>query len=146
MRRLLLLALSLLASGAAAQTMQKCVDERGVTHYSDRPEPGCKGKEVEIHGQPPISGKLSPRKEDLKREERDLQRRRVAEEKARAADVRAAEAEQRRCAQMRTELQRLESGRRTARVDEKGTRSYIEDEERSRRAAKLREEIAQKCR
>ena len=48
MRRLLVLALVLFASGASAQTIYKCVDARGVTRYTDQPQPGCKGGEVKI--------------------------------------------------------------------------------------------------
>ena len=125
--------------------MYKCVDARGVTHYSEKPIPGCKGGEVDIQGQPPISGKLTPRKENLSRDEREFQRRRIAGEKSREAELRALDAQKRRCAGMQAELQRLESGRRLRRVDEKGERAFVEDAERERRAAQLRSEIAQKC-
>ena len=146
MRFVLALAVTLLASGAYGQTMHKCVDARGVTHYTDRPLPGCKGKEVDIQGQPPISGTLSAPKEDFRRDDRDYQRRKIDEERIREAQRNTREKQNRECAQMQAELQKMESGGRIARIDEKGELSYLEDDERSQRTAKLQDEIAQKCR
>jgi hypothetical protein len=146
MRLSLVLAFSLLASGAFAQTMHKCVDKRGVTHYSDKPLAGCKGAEVKIQGQPPISGTLSPPRQDSGQDERDYQRRKMDEERIREAQRNTREKMDQQCAQLRAQLEGLESGRRIVRFDEKGEPSYVEDEERNQRAAKLRDEIAQKCR
>jgi len=145
MSRLVLAALLLAFASPEASAMYKCVDARGVTHYSEKPIPGCKGGEVDIQGQPPISGELTPR-EDLSREEREFQRRRIDSERGRQAELKAHEAQKRRCSSMQAELQRMESGRRLRRVDEKGERVFVEDAERERRAAQLRNEIAQECR
>jgi hypothetical protein len=46
---------------------------------------------------------------------------------------------------MHAEYQRLTSGRRLARVNEKGERVYVEDAERDRRAAQLQADIARAC-
>ena len=146
MRRTLFLALALLASGASAQTMYKCVDSRGVTHYSDKPLAGCKGAEVKIEGQPSISGTLSPSKEDFRRDENDFQRRRIAEERGREAELNALEQQRQRCAALQADLRRIESGVRLVRPDDKGGYEYVEDAEREQRAARLRDEIAQRCR
>ena len=146
MRLLITLAVPLLASGAFGQTMHKCVDARGVTHYTDRPMPGCKGKEVNIQSQPPVSGTLAPPKEDFRRDENEFQRRRIAEERGREAQASALEQQSQRCAALQSDLRRMESGVRLARPDAKGGLEYLEDDERNQRAAKLREEIAQKCR
>ena len=146
MRLPLALLVALLASGASAQTMYKCVDARGVTRYTDQPQPGCKGGEVKIQGQPPISGTLSPRRQDAGQEERDYQRRKMDEARIQEAQRNTAEKIDRQCEQLRAQLESLESGRRIVRFDDKGEPSYVEDDERNQRAAKLREEIAQKCR
>ncbi len=59
MRTLALTALLLACAPAYAQ-MYKCVDARGVTHYSDKPlPPSCKGGAVKIRGTPP-SGASRP--------------------------------------------------------------------------------------
>jgi hypothetical protein len=147
MRFLLVLAVSLLASAAFAQTMYKCVDARGVTRYTDQPQPGCKGREVQIQGQPPVSGTLPPPKQDAGQVERDHQRRKMDEDRIREAQRNTAEKIKRQCDQLQAEVERMESGRRIVTFNEKGEPTYVEDDERSQRAAKLREEIAlQKCR
>ena len=146
MRRLLVVALALSASSASAQTMYKCVDARGVTRYTDEPQPGCKGGEVKIEGQPPISGKVSPPPQDFKRDEQGFQRRRIAEERGREAELKARDEQQHQCAQLQAELRRMDSGLRLVRPDDKGGYEYIEDDERNRQADKLRQEIAQRCR
>jgi hypothetical protein len=47
--RTLALTVLLLACAPAYAQMYKCVDQRGVTHYSDKPlPPSCKGGEVKI--------------------------------------------------------------------------------------------------
>jgi hypothetical protein len=146
MRPLLALAFALLASGASAQTMYKCVDARGTTRYTDRPEPGCKGKEVNIQGQPPISGTLTPKTEDFSNSERDFQRRRIDEERVREAQKNTEAKREQQCAQLQSELSRLQSGVRLVRPDDKGGYEYVEDEERNQQAERLRAEIAQRCR
>ena len=146
MRRALFLALALLASGAPAQTMHKCVDARGVTHYSDKPLAGCKSVEVRIEAQPPISGTPPQSKEDFRRDENEFQRRRIAEERSREKEAKALEEQRRLCDTLQANLQRLQSGLRIVRPDDKGGYEYLEDEERNQNAAKLRDEIAQKCR
>ena len=146
MKRLLVLAVVLFASGASAQTMYKCVDARGVTRYTDQPQPGCKASEVNIQGQPPISDTPPPRRGDAGQEERDYQRRKADEARIREAERNTAAMRERQCAQMQAEIDRMESGRRIIVFDDKGGHSFVEDEERGRRAAQLREEMAQKCR
>ena len=75
--------LLLLGSAPSFAQMYKCQDARGVTQYADKPCPDGKGKEVDIRGQPPISGKVTPYREDLKSAERDLQRRQAQREQER---------------------------------------------------------------
>jgi len=142
--RALFAALMVLALPAAAQ-MVKCVDARGVTHYTDKPGPGCKGGEVNIQGQPPISGKLQPRTLDPAREEREFQRRRIDEERQAKGEEREREARRRRCASMHTELQRLDSQRRVVTVNPQGERTFMDDGLRQQRIEQLRSEIARGC-
>lgn len=146
MRPLFALSLMLLASNAAGQTMYKCVDSRGVTRYTDTPDAGCRGKEVKIEGQAPISGTITPRDENLQREEQAFQRRRIDEERVREAQKNTQAKQEQQCAQLQNELSRLQSGLRLVRPDDKGGYEYVEDEERNRQAEQLRSEIAQRCR
>jgi anti-sigma28 factor (negative regulator of flagellin synthesis) len=143
--RTLAAALLLLGAFPLHAQMVKCVDARGVVHYTDKPTPGCKGGEVDIRGQPPISGKLQPRTLDPAREEREFQRRRIDGERQAKSEEREREARRRRCATMHAELQRLESQRRVMSVNPQGERTYLDDGVRQQRIEQLRTEIGRGC-
>jgi len=140
-----LTALLLLALPAQAQ-MHKCVDERGVTHYTDKPRPGCQGGEVDIRGQEPISGKVAPGKEDLGAAERDFQRRQIQRGGEEAAEAKRQREQARRCVSLRSEAQRYSAQRRIATTDAKGERLFMDDAAREAKIAQLNAEIAQQCR
>jgi hypothetical protein len=107
------LALLLLPLALTAQAqMYKCQDARGVTQYADKPCPGGKGKEVDIRGQPPISGKLTPYRENLGSSEREFRYREAQRERERQNDARALQVRQQRCNNLQMELQRLSATRR----------------------------------
>ncbi|MBI2509827.1 MAG: DUF4124 domain-containing protein [Betaproteobacteria bacterium] len=144
-RWLIAAALAAISAAPAHAQIVKCVDERGVTHYTDKPGPGCKGGPVDIRPAPPISGKAQERKEDLSDAERDFQRRRLEREGKDQDEARKLEAQKRRCASMHAQYQNLSSARRVYRTNEKGERVYIEDAERERRSAQLKADIAQQC-
>ena len=135
----------LLAPAVAAAQMYKCVDERGVTTYSDKPRPGCKGGAVDIQGSPPISGKLQAPNEDLKRQEADFKRRQIAREreaeKERTALEKQRAALEKRCAAARREHAGLSAARRVVRVGAKGELVYMGDEEREKRLAELSKQL-----
>ena len=141
----LLFALSLAALPVHAQ-MIKCVDERGVTHYTDKPRPGCKGGEVDIRSQPPISGKVPGGKQDLGAEERDFQRRQNQRGREEEAEAKRLADDKRRCASLRANLERYSAQRRIASIDAKGERVFMDDAKREAKLSQLNEEIAQKCR
>jgi hypothetical protein len=129
----------LLAPGVAAAQMYKCVDERGVTTYSDKPRPGCKGGAVDIQPSPPLSGSLQTPNEDLKGQEADFKRRQAAREREEKQERAALK---QRCAAARSEHARLSTARRVAYVDSKGERVYVEDDARDKRLAELRRQLA----
>ena len=107
------LGLVLLAAALPVQAqMYKCRDAKGVVQYSDKPCADGSGKEVDIRGQPPISGKLAPRREDLGRAERDFQRRQIQREREEQAAARQLAQQKQRCDMMRAQLQRLNATRR----------------------------------
>lgn len=131
--------IALLAATPAHAQMYKCVDERGVTHYSDKPRPGCKGGKVDIQGSPPLSGAVAPhRTEDLARQNAEFKRRQLEQEQAQAADRKALE---QRCAGLRRELGVLSGGYRVSKVTPQGERVYLEDATRDARMAQLREQV-----
>lgn len=118
--------------------MYKCVDERGVTHYTDKPRPGCKGGPVDIRPSPPLSGKAAPRSSDVAGQDADFKRRQIEREQAEARD-KAALAQQ--CSRLRQEQSWLTSGGRISRTDAKGNRVFIDDAARDARIVELREQL-----
>jgi sRNA-binding protein len=136
------LALALLAMPAvAAAQMYKCVDANGVTGYVDSPRAGC--KEVDIRGQPPISGNIEGRKENFSREDADFRRRQIEREKAEAKEQQAVVSKKQQCERMRMEYARLDVARRIlVRVEPNGDRVYMDDEERRRQLSDLRGKLA----
>ena len=99
----------LLVSFPCAAQMYKCVDGKGVTHYTDVPLPGCKGGEAA-----------------------DSPARAQAEANLRAAV-------ETRCRALRLEHARLSSGSALAQIDADGERVYLPDELKDRRLAEVRE-------
>lgn len=135
--------LVILWTGNAAAQMYKCVDARGVTHYADKPTPGCRNAAVDIRGSPPISGQLVPHADDTAQQEADFRRRQS--ERQRAEDAARAERAQleRRCASLRAQRGELASGRRLVQFDAQGERVYVDDAERARRLAEVQAALQQ---
>ena len=129
----LLLILALLPLLARAE-MYKCVDAAGRASYADQPGPGC--KPVDIHGSPPISGKLEARPADNAGAEAGFKRRQIERADADEAEKRARDAELKRCAALRAELGRLNNGRKLVeKTTESGERVYMDDQTREQKIA-----------
>lgn len=135
--------LALFWIGGASAQMYKCVDARGVTHYADKPTPGCTNAKVDIRPSPPISGRLSPPADDTAQQEADFRRRQVDRADAERAEQEQRSALQRRCAELRYQQARLSSGRRIAQVDAQGERIFMDDDVRAQRLAQLQAQLAQ---
>jgi len=118
--------------------MHKCVDERGVTYYSDTPRPGCAGGPVDIRPIPPVSGKESPRSSSLAGEDAEFKRRQIQREQAEAREKTALE---QRCASLRSEYALLGSGVPIIKSNERGERVYLEDATRDARMAQIKEQM-----
>jgi sRNA-binding protein len=122
--------------------MYKCVDERGVTTYTDGPRPGCKGGEVDIRGQQPISGALQENKSDIAREEADFRRRQIQRDREEAQEQAALARRKRDCDALRNEYAQLSRARRVVRIEANGERTYLDDDAREKRMGQLRDRIA----
>ena len=142
---LLLAALALALPLPAAAQMYKCVDERGVTHYTDKPRPGCKGGEVDIRGSPSISGGVARPPQDVNQQEADFQRRRIERERADEKSAAQRARQEERCAGMHLELQRMSSARRLVTVDAKGERTEVDEAARNARIENLKSQIGRQC-
>lgn len=138
--------LLLAATQATAVPMYKCVDARGVTHYTETPHSGCVGRAVDIKPLPPPSGAQQAPARDLGEQERDFRRRQLERGRDEEKEAKAAKAREQRCRALRAEHSRMTSGRRVVQYDAKGERAYLEDAERARRAAQYQDEISRLCR
>ena len=128
------IALALLVNaGSALGQMYKCVDERGVTQYSDKPRPGC--SEVDIQPIPPVWGRVIPYREDLKAAEQAFQQRQLQRDREFAAERRKLADAMRRCEILNAELQSASALRRVP-----------DSAAHDARIARLNAEILQKCR
>jgi sRNA-binding protein len=137
----LLLVVPAIVPSIARAEMYKCVDANGVTSYLDSPRPGC--KEVDIQGQPPISGSIEGHKENFSREEAEFRRRQIEREKAEAKEQQAAAAKKQQCDRLRSEYARLDGARRVlVRIEPNGDRVYLDDEDRRRQLAELRGKLS----
>jgi hypothetical protein len=137
MKWLALVAL-LVALPASAQ-MYKCVDQRGVVHYTDQPTAGCKGGAVNIQPIPPLSGEAAkPQASDPAQQDADFNRRQIERERQ---DSLGKAAQQERCARVRQELAWLSAGTRVARINDAGERVYMDDATRDARVAQLKQQV-----
>ena len=146
MRRALAL-VALWAAGAAhAGPMYKCVDAKGVTHYSEKPVPGCRGAEIDLQPLPAPSGAERPESRDLAEQERGFRRRQLERDEAERKAAADMQQRARRCQQLQGELARYTQAGRVWQTDAKGERTIMDDAERERRTASLRAEIGKSCR
>jgi hypothetical protein len=130
----------------AAAQVYKWVDESGTTHYGERPPQDMKAKAVEQHmADPgPAAGKAAQpgwKEQDLEFRKRRIQAGQM-EEKNRQQEQSRREA----CTRTRYALARLNSAPRVYSLDEKGERVFQSDEERNASAARLEQQIAERCR
>lgn len=126
----------LIALPATAQ-MYKCVDARGVVHYSDKPSAGCKGGAVDIQPIPSLSGQATrPQSSSNSEQDADFKRRQIERERQESVE-KAAQME--RCTKVRQEVAWLSSSGRVARINDAGERVYMDDATRQSRLALLKQ-------
>jgi hypothetical protein len=137
----LLLAGLLAFAGAAHAQMYKCVDEKGVTRYTDTPCPGGKGKQVDVRPTPRSSaGPAGPMSDFARRElearDQDIARKRALE--------RARNSPEGRCELLRQDQVRLSTGDAVTIRKPTGERVRLDDATRKRRLAEIEKEL-KKC-
>jgi hypothetical protein len=151
MRRTLLFIVTMgLAAAVAAQTY-KWVDKDGKVRYGDQPPAGVKATPLKP---PPPSPNapaaaaakkggekpLSPEAAFQKRQ----QEQREAEQKAAKANTEDA-TKRTNCQQSQAALRGMESGQRISTTDANGERIFLNDEQRDREAARLRDAVREWC-
>lgn len=149
-----LLALLFVAPSAFAQWMWK--DEAGHTIASDQPPPPGTPQSRILKSPRTSPAPAAPAKPPEGVEppkslaDRDLefkQRQKEAAEAQKAADESAAKARAlaENCATVRGNLAALQTGGRMARVNERGEKSYIDDNQRAAEIARAQGQVAQFC-
>ena len=134
---------------AAAQTMYKWVDEKGVTHFTDSPPPEGtpKAEKIEVKPTPPSGPVTSPadyRKKELETRGDRLQKEQEAK-KAEADAQRSTQERAARCRDAQSQLQVLRMQRPVFQTNEKGERVFLEDKDRQAEIDKWQDRAKTYC-
>ncbi|MFN0159875.1 MAG: DUF4124 domain-containing protein [Burkholderiales bacterium] len=147
MRLIAVLLPALLAVTPVAAQVYKWVDEKGRTHYGERPPASGKSKEMPIREAAPKSdraaGAATPSVKDQETAFRQRQVKREEEEAKAAKDTAVRE---RQCKSARGDLADLQVQRRVFTRNDRGEREFMSDTERESRVAQLQSEVNRFCR
>jgi hypothetical protein len=146
MKRIIVLACALALGPIASAQLYKYVDKNGKTVYTDQPPPEADPKAMRIPSA--ATGSTAAPGKTYVQQDKDQQkgREKVSEgaKKADEAAARAKEAEQ-RCIDSRSAYEVYAQGGRIARVNEKGEREYMGDEQIDAAREKARAQMEQDC-
>ena len=147
MRRAVVAALALAALLAHAQVF-KWVDEKGRTHYGERPPDGVKANEV-AKPTPPSDPGRTREEPNWKAKARDVTKERRERENREAQDAdreaRTVAERQQRCREARIVLDRLQNVQRLYKYDAKGERVYMTDADRDAERVVANREAGESC-
>lgn len=147
MRLIAIPLLALLASAPAAAQVYKWVDEKGRTHYGERPPASGKSKEMPIREATPKSdraaGAAAP---SVKDQETAFRQRQVKREEEEAKAAKDSAERERQCKNARGDLADLQVQRRVFTRNDRGEREFMSDTERESRVARLQSEVSRLCR
>jgi hypothetical protein len=143
-QRVIVLCLLLLCVASARGEVYKCTDAAGEVQFTDHPCTGVstyvgrKAAPTEEQG-PDEHMEKTRRLLDAMQQEREQAEREKAQQKA------AAEKRQRECASARDYLRNVSNASNLYRLDEKGNRVILSDEERNNATDAARARVAQWC-
>ena len=130
----------------AVGQVYKWVDEKGVTHYGERPPQGKKSQEVEQRLASPGSTPEKAAQPGWKEQDLEFRKRRIEAEQAETKNKQREASQRQTCNQARDQLVQMKSARRLYRLDDKGERVYQSDDERSASVARLEQLVSEHCR
>ncbi|HEY8354767.1 MAG TPA: DUF4124 domain-containing protein [Methylophilaceae bacterium] len=144
----LALALMLGTAQTAGAAIYKWKDKDGVTRYSDTPPPA--GVNYETMGGSRKPQSVTPPAAPAAAKTEQQPEAATAETPEQAQERQRVEAENKRiraqnCTAARANLQAFTQGGRLSRINEKGEREYLGDEDLAREAEKARKDIAEYC-
>ena len=134
----------MLVAAAAHGQIYRWVDEKGVTHYGEKPPQGAKAREVEdTLANPP--GATPPPAEDWQEKERQFRQRQIAAGQAQEKKEQDAQRRRAACNEQRDLLARLRNATRLYRLNEQGERVYQDDSDREKAIARQEQLVARYC-
>ncbi len=142
---LMLFVMWLFVLPASAQ-VYRWVDEKGKTHYGERPPQGRKAQEVKDRlANPAGSAGDAAKGSSWQDQEREFQGRRIkAEEEDAKRQVQDASRRQ-TCVQARDQLAQMKTARRIYKLNEKGERVFHDEAEHSASIARQERAVAANC-
>lgn len=135
--------LALLSIPAIAET-HRWVDASGEVHYSDQAPYGVAKDEKTLRAPAP-SVQQAP---SLAEKEAEFRKRRIEAEEARQKqeqDQNAARQQEKNCQVATHNLKGLQNGGRITRYDDKGERSYMDENDRAQRLAETQKSVDEWC-
>jgi hypothetical protein len=146
MKRFAFAVVALLAATAAGAQVYEWKDDKGKTHYSDKPPVGTP-RVNKISDSDSSAPSSSTQKTTADRELEFRKRQKDAQENAeKAKKEQAANADRKAsCENARRALEMLESGERIALPNDQGERYYLDDNQRQREATKARQAMQASC-
>ena len=152
MNKAIVFAIGFLLSSAAAAQQYKWVDQNGKTQYGDTPPPGVKAQRLKAPSGPaapatsaaaksPTGAKTEPSPDAALRKR--LEEAQKQNEKQAQADQEAA-AKRDNCARAQESLRAMETGR-VVRMDAKGERYYLDDQQIAAEQARARKIVQDSC-
>jgi hypothetical protein len=162
MHRIALLAVALLAASSAQAQVHKCVDAAGKVIYTQDPCPantksGTMSRNVlsapaAAPADAPADKAAGAAKSTAPKTaaQQEMEFRKRQQEQAKAAKIseqKSAEtqAKEQNCRNARERLAQYDIGGRISRINEKGERYYVDDEQRELERSRARADIAQSC-
>ena len=156
--RLALLSCLVLWAAPSSAQMYKWVDERGVTHYSEKPPPGRKSQQIQSAPATPAAPAepAAPQSANpaptWSEQERDFRRRAIEREQA-AEKQKKKENEERyraairreQCIEARGTVAALSENRPVYWINQKGEREYLEDSARPAAMQRAKQNIETYC-
>lgn len=140
--------LAVLAVPAGAAGFYKWVDEKGVTHYGEKPPEGIQAASVKVRDTTSSDAEGEIRKLGERRTASSAEKAKAEEGKsdAQAKALPADEKERMRklCEQHRKNLATLKSGQRVVTKDAQGNKKYVSDEEKAKQLQFAEGEV-QRC-
>ncbi len=130
----------------AMAQVYKWVDDKGVTHYGERPPQGKKAEKVEQRLANPEPAPGAAAQPNWKEQDLEFRKRRIETEQTEAKDKQRETSQRQTCNQARDQLAQMKSARRLYRLDEKGERVFQSDDERNAAIARFERLVSDRCR